>query len=73
MATVGVQRVGVSGRVKSFYHQVRDEMKKVSWPTWEETKAHTYVVMYLLCILGVIVGAYDYIFKYVILLVLKLS
>ena len=39
-------------KLKSFISDVDFEMKKVSWPTWEELRGSTYVVLTLTFILG---------------------
>ena len=40
-------------KVQSYFDSVRVEMKKVSWPTWEELKGSTYVVLSLSLLLAV--------------------
>jgi len=39
-------------KLKSFISDVDFEMKKVSWPTWEELRGSTYVVLTLTFIMG---------------------
>ena len=39
-------------KLKSFISDVNFEMKKVSWPTWDELRGSTYVVISLTIILG---------------------
>ena len=39
-------------KLKSFISDVDFEMKKVSWPTWDELRGSTYVVISLTIILG---------------------
>ena len=39
-------------RIKKFFSEVSVEMKKVSWPTWDELRGSTYVVITLTIILG---------------------
>ncbi|MDP7037108.1 MAG: preprotein translocase subunit SecE [Candidatus Marinimicrobia bacterium] len=34
-------------KVKNFTNEVQMEMKKVSWPNWDELKGATYVVLSL--------------------------
>jgi preprotein translocase subunit SecE len=40
-------------RVKSFYHDVRTEMRKVTAPSWKEVQATTAVVVITVFIFGV--------------------
>ena len=39
-------------KLKAFISDVDFEMKKVSWPTWDELRGSTYVVITLTLILG---------------------
>ena len=39
-------------KLKDFISDVDFEMKKVSWPPWEELRGSTYVVLTLTLILG---------------------
>ena len=38
-------------RIYKFFDEVRYEMNKVSWPTWDELKNSTYIVLNLSLIL----------------------
>ena len=38
-------------RIYKFFDEVRYEMNKVSWPTWDELKNSTYIVINLSLIL----------------------
>ena len=40
-------------RIKSFYHDVRTEMRKVTAPSWKEVQATTAVVVITVFIFGV--------------------
>ncbi len=40
-------------KTQKFFSEVRVEMKKVSWPTWDELKGSTYVVIALSLLIGV--------------------
>ena len=53
-----------STRMKSiltFFRDVQTEMKKVTWPTREETTQMTVVVIIATVITGVYVGGIDYV------------
>ena len=39
-------------KIFSYFSGVKLEMKKVSWPTWDELRGSTYVVITLTIILG---------------------
>ena len=34
-------------RLLNFFNEVKFEMDKVSWPSWDELKSSTYIVLYL--------------------------
>ncbi|MBT3216152.1 MAG: preprotein translocase subunit SecE [Candidatus Marinimicrobia bacterium] len=40
-------------KIKQFFSDVQFEMSKVSWPTWEELKGSTFVVLGLALMLGI--------------------
>jgi len=46
-------------RVKDFLNGVVFEMKKVSWPSWEELKGSTIVVLVLSAVLAVFLLTID--------------
>jgi len=45
---------------KQFIDEVQVEMKKVSWPSWEELKGSTYVVLSLSLVLAVFLFFFDF-------------
>jgi preprotein translocase subunit SecE len=46
-------------RVNTLAHEIAYELKKVTWPTWEETKVSTLVVVVVTSLIALILGAYD--------------
>lgn len=46
-------------KTKSFVEHVIDELYKVNWPSWDETKISTAVVIVTSIISAVILGAFD--------------
>ena len=46
-------------KTRSFVEHVIDELYKVNWPSWEETKINTAVVIVTSIISAVILGAFD--------------
>lgn len=59
-------------QMKTFGQEVRTEMEKVTWPSREELKSHTSVVLLFLAILAVIVGAMDVVFQNLVLWLFRL-
>jgi preprotein translocase subunit SecE len=47
-------------RIKSFYNDVRSEMRKVTAPSWKEVQATTTVVVITVFIFGVYFAVIDY-------------
>ena len=47
------------GAVRTFFDEVRQELKKCAWPTWGELKESTLVVVVSVVILTVFVGVSD--------------
>ena len=64
---------GVVQRAQNFFTEVRAEMTKVAWPSKEEVKASTSVVLLMLGILAAIVGVMDIVFRTVVVSLLRLT
>jgi preprotein translocase subunit SecE len=54
------------GRVRTFFREVRVEMKKVTWPTRKELLKSTGVVIVAVVIAAVFIGVFDYIWSVVV-------
>ena len=54
-------------KIRTFFEEVRTELKKVSWPKKHELIRSTSVVIVMILITAVIVGLLDYIFYALIL------
>jgi len=54
------------GRVRTFFREVRVEMKKVTWPPRKELIKSTGVVIVAVVIAAVFIGVFDYIWNTVI-------
>ena len=57
-------------KIKNFLGDVKFEMSKVSWPTWEELKSSTYVVLTLSFILILFLFIVDFILAKILKVVL---
>jgi len=60
-------------KVRTFLEEVRSEMSKVAWPSKDEIKSSTSVVLMLLVLLAVIIGGMDFLFRTVVVTLLKLA
>ena len=55
-------RGGIS-RVVGFLRDVRSEVRKVSWPSWEELKKATTVIVIFVAVLGLVIGWMDWLLQ----------
>jgi preprotein translocase subunit SecE len=53
-------------RAREFFLEVRNEMRKVAWPSWEELKQQTQIVLLMLAIVAAIIAVYDMVFRFVV-------
>ncbi len=66
-------RPGIVAQLVLFLQEVRSEMDRVTWPSREDLKASTSVVLMFLALLAVIVGVLDVLFQNVVLWLFKLT
>ena len=60
MASVEVvERRNLPGRVMQFYHEVQDEMRKVTWPDRAQLKDTTIKIIIFVLFIGAILGLLD--------------
>src|SRR3989441_10304103 len=50
-------------RVVDFLRDVRAEIRKVTWPTWEELKKATGVIVLFVAVLGLVIGWMDWLLQ----------
>ncbi|MCA9782676.1 MAG: preprotein translocase subunit SecE [Calditrichaeota bacterium] len=48
-------------KVTAYIQEVSDEMRKVHWPSWEELKESTAVVLFVTFILAFTIYAFDWV------------
>jgi len=51
------------GRTVDFFRDVRAEVRKVTWPTWEELKKATTVIVIFVAVLGLVIGWMDWLLQ----------
>jgi preprotein translocase subunit SecE len=51
------------GRTLQFLRDVRTEVRKVTWPTWEELKKATMVIVIFVAVLGLVIGWMDWLLQ----------
>lgn len=45
-----------------FIREVWGELKKITWPTGKELASYTFTVLAFIALMGIIIGALDYLF-----------
>lgn len=60
----------LSGRLKSFYSDVRSEMKKVTAPSWKEVQGTTIVVLITVAVFGVFFYVVDIFLQWLVNLII---
>lgn len=53
-------------RIRTFFTEARTEIRHVNWPTRNETIRLTAIVVGLSLVLALILGAFDYLFTYLL-------
>jgi preprotein translocase SecE subunit len=56
---------GRIGRFFQFLRDVRNELRKVTWPTLDELKKATTVIIIFVTVLGIMIGLMDSFFQWV--------
>ena len=51
----------------AYIGEVRVEVRKVSWPTWEDLRKSTLVIIVIVVIVGAIIGLMDLLFSWVLI------
>ena len=68
MATEALATGAPRGRlaqIVGFFRDVRAEVRKVTWPTMDELKKATLVIVIFVTILGIVIGLMDAMFQFV--------
>ena len=60
-----VRPVGRIGRFFQFLRDVRNELRKVTWPSFDELKKATTVIVIFVTVLGIGIGLMDIFFQFV--------
>ena len=66
MAVEVVERRNLPGRVVQFYHEVQDEMRKVTWPDRAQLKDTTIKIINFVLFLGAVIGAIDLVLQLIL-------
>ena len=66
------ERVGFFSRVRQYFHEVRQEMRKVTWPTREQMIAFTTVTVITSVVLTGVIFGFDFASKQFVLWLVEL-
>ncbi|MCZ6918578.1 MAG: preprotein translocase subunit SecE [Gemmatimonadetes bacterium] len=55
--------MAMATRSFKYFQDVRSEVKKITWPTWEDLRQHTVAIIIVVTIIGVIIGLMDWFFS----------
>jgi preprotein translocase subunit SecE len=58
-------------QISNYVQQTREELRKCTWPTWDELKGSTVLVTVAMVLLGVFIVAVDDIFVYLMFWISK--
>jgi preprotein translocase subunit SecE len=61
---------GLANKLGTFLKEVRLEMKKINWPTRQETIRYTFIVIGVSFAVAAFLGGLDFLFSYLLQLVL---
>lgn len=67
------QKPSIVTRVRTFLDEVKAEMAKVAWPSKQEIKDHTGLVLLFLVVIAAVIGVMDFVFRGVIMTLLRLA
>jgi len=56
----------IPAKIINYLKEVREEMRKVTWPTRKETFRYTFIVIGISFVVSVFLGAFDYIFSFIL-------
>ena len=54
------------GKIRQFTIEVQAEMKKVTWPDWEQLRNATGVIIVFVLIVAAIIGLMDLVFRQIV-------
>jgi preprotein translocase subunit SecE len=63
-ASPELRPAGAVGRFFQFLRDVRGELRKVTWPTFDELKKATTVIIIFVTVLGITIGLMDSFFQF---------
>jgi preprotein translocase subunit SecE len=65
-AFIVLWRQGAFLRLSNYWNETKEELKKCTWPTWEELRGSTIVVIVAIAVLGAFTVGVDYLVTVII-------
>ncbi len=56
-----------TGRTRVFVREVRGELRKVTWPTWDDLRRSTLIITVIVIVIGIIIGIMDWMFSKILI------
>lgn len=63
---VWLWRRGAFLRISGYFKETEEELRKCSWPTWDELKGSTVVVLVAIVLLGVFTVGIDFVVAWIV-------
>ena len=57
-------------KIRNYFEEIQFEMKKVSWPTWDELKGSTYVVLSFSVLVAIFLFVVDLVLNKILSIIL---
>jgi preprotein translocase subunit SecE len=54
-------------RSSQFVREVRAEMRKVSWPSWDDLRKSTLTITVIVILIGILIGLMDWLFSKILI------
>jgi preprotein translocase subunit SecE len=64
---VAVSLATMAGRTTRYIRDVRTEVSKVTWPSLEDLRRSTLVIIVVVIIIGIIIGVMDFLFSKIVI------
>jgi len=58
------KKEGLGGRIARWFREMKSELKKVVWPTWNQVRKNTTVVIVAVLVVGVFIVVFDVLFGF---------
>jgi preprotein translocase subunit SecE len=59
--------LSVVQRSSQFVREVRGELRKVSWPTWDDLRKSTLTITVIVILIGILIGLMDWLFSKILI------